>query len=103
MPANPVTVAGLAERYLREHVAVYRRPSTEKMYASALRRFILLAYGHLPISVVQRDQVADLHYHMRDKPDARFRHREHLSRMRDRRPLLRAATLRPEVRRRGWE
>ena len=67
-PANKVTVAELAERYLREHVAVYCRPSTEKMYASALRRFILPAYGHLPVGVVQRDQVADLHYHMRDKP-----------------------------------
>ena len=67
-PANKVTVTELAERYLREHVAVYCRPSTEKMYASALRRFILPAYGHLPVGVVQRDQVADLHYHMRDKP-----------------------------------
>lgn len=67
-PADTVTVAELAERFLKEHVAVYCRPGTEKMYASALRRFILPAYGHLPVGVVERDHVADLHYHMRDKP-----------------------------------
>ena len=67
-PADKVTVAELAERFLKEHVAVYCRPSTEKMYASALRRFILPAYGHLPVGVVERDHVADLHYHMRNKP-----------------------------------
>ena len=67
-PADKVTVAELAERFLKEHVAVYCRPSTEKMYASALRRFILPAYGHLPVGVVERDHVADLHYRMRDKP-----------------------------------
>ena len=67
-PADRVTVAELAERFLKEHVAVYCRPSTEKMYASAPRRFVLPAYGHLPVGVVERDQVADLHYQMRDKP-----------------------------------
>ena len=45
-----------------------RPTSTEKMYAGALRRYILPAYGHLPVGVVERDHVADLHYRMRDKP-----------------------------------
>lgn len=67
-PADKVTVAMLAERFLKEHVAVHCRPSTEKMYAGALRRFTLPAYGHLPVGVVERDHVADLHYQMRDKP-----------------------------------
>ena len=64
-PADKVTVAELAERFLKEHVAVHCRPSTEKMYASALRRFTLPAYGHLAVGVVERDHVADLHYRMR--------------------------------------
>ena len=67
-PTDKVTVTELSDRFLKEHVAVYCRPSTEKMYSSALRRFILPAYGHVPVGVVERDHVADLHYQMRDKP-----------------------------------
>ena len=81
LPADKVTVAELAERYLREHVAVYCRPSSERMCASALRQFILPSYGHLLVGVVQRDQVADLHYHMRDKPNQANRVLENSSKM----------------------
>ena len=47
--SSVVTVAVLAERYLREHVAIHCKTSSGKLYRRALERFVLPAYGHLGV------------------------------------------------------
>ena len=67
-PAPAVTVAELAARYFEEHVDVRCKPATRKMYRSIVKRFILPAYGHLPVEKVGREHVARLHHALRDRP-----------------------------------
>ena len=66
--ASTVTVADLAARYLKEHVALHCKPDTAKLYRSAVQRFILPAYGHLAVEEVDREHIANLHYELRDIP-----------------------------------
>ena len=67
-PASTVTVADVAARYLKEHVALHCKPGTAKLYRSVVKRFILPAYGHLAVEEVEREHIADLHYELRDMP-----------------------------------
>ena len=67
-PASTVTVADVAARYLKEHVALHCKPGTAKLYRSVLERFILPAYGHLAVGEVDREHIAELHYELRDTP-----------------------------------
>ncbi len=62
------TLAELGERYLREHVAVRCKPTTAAAYRHALTRFILPAFGSLPLGAIGRDQVASLHYGLHGTP-----------------------------------
>ena len=66
--ANGPTLAELGERYLREHVAVRCKPTTAAAYRHALTRFILPAFGSLPLDAIGRDQVASLHYSLHRTP-----------------------------------
>ena len=50
-PAGP-TLAALARRYLREHVAVRCKPSTAAQYRRAIERHIVPALGTLPVSAI---------------------------------------------------
>ena len=73
LPAAPepeLTVAGLAERYMRAHVAVHCKASSAEMYRRALDNHILPALGEMPLSEVARGHVAELHYKMRGEPYA---------------------------------
>ena len=63
-----VTVAVLAERYLKEYVAVHCKSSSAKLYRRALDKFILPAYGRVAIEAVEREHVSALHYSLRDIP-----------------------------------
>ena len=45
-----VTVATLAQRYLREHVAVRCKPTTAAQYRLAIERYIVPALGTRPVS-----------------------------------------------------
>ena len=64
------TVAELAERYLREHVAVRCKPSTVKGYRQVIGRNILPELGKVPIAALERTHVAELHYRLRKTPVA---------------------------------
>ena len=64
------TVAELAERYLREHVAVHCKPSTNSIYTQIIRKRIVPALGALAVSEVERRHVAELHYRLRKTPAA---------------------------------
>ena len=67
-PVPTVTVAELAARYFEDHVDVHCKPVTRKVYRSTVNRFILPAYGHLPVQKVGREQVALLHRDLHDRP-----------------------------------
>ena len=62
------TVADLAERYLRTHVAVQCKASSMRLYRQLLRLHILPALGEMPVGSVERKHVAALHYALRDRP-----------------------------------
>ena len=63
------TVADLAERYLRTHVAVECKPASELAYRKALAH-ILPVLGGIPVGSVEREHVASLHLAMRGTPVA---------------------------------
>ena len=69
-PAGIRRVAELAERYLREHVAVRCKPATAKGYRQVIGRNVVPALGKLPVSALGRVHVADLHYRLRKTPVA---------------------------------
>ncbi|MCY4485599.1 MAG: site-specific integrase [Deltaproteobacteria bacterium] len=63
-----VTVAELAARYLREHVEVRCKESTQRMYRSVVERFIVPAYGHVAVEEVEQQHIAKLHFELRGIP-----------------------------------
>ena len=63
-----ITVANLAQRYLREHVAVRCKPTTAAQYRLAIERYIVPALGTRPVSSLSRSQVADLQHSLSDRP-----------------------------------
>ena len=66
--ATGPTVADLAERYFREHVAVRCKPGTAKLHRRVVRKHILPEFGKLPVAAIGREQVTDLHYRLRHVP-----------------------------------
>ena len=75
------TVAELAERYLREHVAVRCKPKTQREYRRVIARHLLPALGKVPIAALGRAHVAELHYRLRKTPCAANEAVNALSRM----------------------
>lgn len=67
-PVARITVAELAERYFREHVAVRCKPSTEQTYRYLICRHILPELGELPITMIVREHAAELHFRLRKTP-----------------------------------
>ena len=63
-----IAVAALAERYLREHVAVRCKPTTATQYRLAIERYIVPALGKRAVSSLGRSQVADLQHALSDRP-----------------------------------
>ena len=61
-------VTDLAERFMREHVAVRCKPWTVMSYRGALAKWILPALGRMAIGAVEHEHVAALHYRLRDIP-----------------------------------
>ena len=71
VPAPPepeITVAGLAERFMRVHVQVHCKPRTVTTYRSVLDGHILPALGSTAISAVGPSDIAALHHALRDTP-----------------------------------
>ena len=75
------TVAELAEKYLREHVAVRCKPNTVKGYRQVIGRHLLPALGKVPVAALGREHVAELHYRLRKTPVAANEAVSALSRM----------------------
>ena len=66
--ATGPTLAEVAERCMREHVAVRCKPTTAAAYRYALDTFLLPAFGSVPLGGIGRDQVAALHYRLHKTP-----------------------------------
>ena len=67
-PSPEATVADVARRYLRSHVAVNCKPRTMELYRTVIDCHIVPALGERPIGAVRRSDVAALHYALRDRP-----------------------------------
>lgn len=63
-----ITVADLAERFDREHVALRLKQSTAKGYRRMVERVILPALGRHRVNEVTRADIAKLHHDMRHIP-----------------------------------
>ena len=67
-PATTVTVKELVALYFRDHVAHHCKASTAKAYRRLVERFILPTYGHLPVEKVDREDIAQLHRNLGNRP-----------------------------------
>ena len=63
-----LTVAALAERFMRVHVEVHCKPRTIDTYRGVLELHIVPALGGMVLSAVGRREIAALHHGLRDKP-----------------------------------
>lgn len=66
--ARAETMSELAERYLREHAAVKKKPKSVEGDRQMLRDHILPRLGGLKVADVSRRDVTALHHGLRDKP-----------------------------------
>ena len=69
-PAGGPTVAELAGRYLTEYAAVRCKTKTLETVRTAVRKHILPALGRLPLTAVERAQVAEMHQRLCATPVA---------------------------------
>jgi integrase len=75
------TVAELAQRFDKEHIAVRLKPGTAREYRRNLRRFILPAIGRLRVADVTKADIARLHHELRRIPYQANRNLEVISKM----------------------
>ena len=80
LAAGP-TVAEVAARYLEEHVAVRCKPGTVALSRSAIDKYILPAFGKLPLVAVEPERVSEMHSRLHSVPYAANRAVAELSRM----------------------
>ena len=66
--AEGPTVGELAERYLKEHVAVRCKPKTEAMYRLVVAKHILPRFGKRPALAIGHKEVTELHHGLSAKP-----------------------------------
>ena len=62
------TIVEVAERYMKEHVAVRCKPSTARGCRYTLDNHLLPTLGSQPLAAVGREQVAALHYSLHRTP-----------------------------------
>ena len=67
-PSAAPTVAGLAERYQREYVAMHCKPLTVSHYGLMLRKHIVPGLGELLVAEVERKHIMAFQYGLRDMP-----------------------------------
>ena len=66
--ARAATVADLATRYLRSHVAVNCKPKTMELYRTVIDNHIVPVLGDRPVAALRRSDVAALHHALHDRP-----------------------------------
>ena len=65
---NGTTLAEVADRYMREHVAVRCKPTTARAYRVAMENYLLPEFGSRSLDAIGQDQVAALHYRLHKTP-----------------------------------
>ena len=63
-----LTVAGLAERFMRVHVEAHLKPGSVAAYRSVLEKHVLPALGAMTVGQVGRAEISALHHRLRDTP-----------------------------------
>jgi integrase len=76
-----LTVAELAQRFDKEHIAVRLKPGTAREYCRNLRRFILPAIGRMKVADVTKADIAQFHHELRHIPYQANRNLEVISKM----------------------
>ena len=61
-------IAELAEQYMTDHVAVRCKPTTARSCRHILDKFLLPQFGAQRLSEIMLDEVATLHYRLRETP-----------------------------------
>ena len=67
--ATGPTVAEVAERFRRDHMAVRLKPSSAQRLESVIRWHILPAFGNRPMGSIERKEVLALHQRMSGTPN----------------------------------
>ena len=67
-PDTPPTLADLAERFQREHVAVHCKPNTIKHYGQMLNKHIVPHFGELAVASVERGDILRFQFALSDLP-----------------------------------
>ena len=80
-PKTDPTMAELAERYQREHVAMHCKPATMRHYRIMLAKHIVPALGELTVAEVERKHILAFQYELREKPTVANRALEMLVKM----------------------
>lgn len=80
-PDTGTTIAEVAERYMKEHVAVRCKPSTARACRCTLDRYLLPAFGARPLGSIGREEVAALQYRLHKTPSMANRVIDMLSRL----------------------
>ena len=75
------TIAEVAERYMREHVAVRCKPSTARACRCTLDRYLLPVFGARVLGSIGREEVAALQYRLHKTPSMANRVIDMLSRL----------------------
>ena len=68
LAGDGTTLAEVAERYMREHVAVRCKPTTARACRVALDKYLLPEFGSRSLDAIEPDQVAALHYRLHRTP-----------------------------------
>ena len=75
------TIAEVAERYMREHVAVRCKPATARACRYTLDKHLLPVFGARPLGSIGREEVAALQYRLHKTPTMANRVIDMLSRL----------------------
>ena len=67
-PEEELTVAGLAERFMRDHVETHCKPDTARWYRSLIENHVKPALGGMAVAQVGRAEVTALHHGLRATP-----------------------------------
>ena len=67
-PEAELTLAGLAERFMRDHAGTRCKPDTARTYRSLIENHLEPALGGLAVAQVGRAEVAALHHGLRATP-----------------------------------
>ena len=63
-----LTVAGLAERFMRVHVDAHLKPGSVAAYRSVLKKHVPPALGAMTVGEFGRADISALHHRLRDTP-----------------------------------